>query len=277
VPGGPCAQLHRLATRSDWIRRSDLAESRRTGERTAGASSFSLMQVDQRREVTDDRFPAAYLAVGNLRASSSLSTSPSPFELSRAGDHAQRLVPRLGRLPRRLAPLAAGPQRRASLVRLQLTLDERPADPPSLSLARAQTFLAPSPNSQLINGQGIYNCSLSPRTSSTCTQRRQLNLPELVFPPDSRIRLRVIHSGAHPVIYTSVDEHSLEVIEADDTAVFGPSFHRVALNVAQRYSVLLDTSFDSHGDAFYLRAEVNTGCLGTSRSPSSSSSSPEPS
>lgn len=98
-----------------------------------------------------------------------------------------------------------------------------------------------------------------------------------MFPPDSRIRLRVIHSGAHPVIYTSIDEHSLEVIEADDTAVFGPSFHRVALNVAQRYSVLLDTSFDSHGDAFYLRAEVNTGCLGASRSPSSSSSSPEPS
>ncbi|GAA5905480.1 hypothetical protein JCM8208_004293 [Rhodotorula glutinis] len=124
------------------------------------------------------------------------------------------------------------------------------------------TFLAPSPNSQLINGHGIYNCSLSPRTSSKCTQRRQLDLPELVFPPDSRIRLRLIHSGAHPVIFTSVDEHSLEVIEADDTGVFGPSFHRVGLNVAQRYSVLLDTSFDSHGVAFYLRAEVNTGCLG---------------
>ncbi|TNY20345.1 Cupredoxin [Rhodotorula diobovata] len=123
------------------------------------------------------------------------------------------------------------------------------------------TFLAPSPNSQLLNGVGLYNCSLAP-PGSECNQRSQLDLPELVFPPDQRVRLRFIHAGAHPVILTSVDEHSLKVIEADDTGVFGPSFHRVALNVAQRYSAVLDTSMDSHGDSYYLRADVNTGCLG---------------
>ncbi|BGP40987.1 hypothetical protein JCM10450v2_004993 [Rhodotorula kratochvilovae] len=123
------------------------------------------------------------------------------------------------------------------------------------------TFLAPSPQSQLVNGHGVYNCSLSTR-DGRCDQKRQRDLPELVFPPDKKIRLRFIHAGAHPVIYASVDEHELRVIEADDTGVFGPAVHRIALNVAQRYSAVLDTTFNDPGDSFYLRAEVNTGCLG---------------
>ncbi|GAA5822623.1 hypothetical protein JCM3770_000134 [Rhodotorula araucariae] len=123
------------------------------------------------------------------------------------------------------------------------------------------SFLAPSPQSQLINSHGIYNCSMSIR-DGRCDQKRQHDLPGLLFPPDKKIRLRFIHAGAHPVIFASVDEHELRVIEADDTGVFGPAVHRIALNVAQRYSAVLDTSFNDVGDSFYLRAEINTGCLG---------------
>ncbi|GJN91276.1 hypothetical protein Rhopal_004295-T1 [Rhodotorula paludigena] len=123
------------------------------------------------------------------------------------------------------------------------------------------TFIAPSPNSVLINGHGIYNCSFE-NVTSACDQKNVANLPELRFAPDQRVRLRFIHMGAHPVFLVSVDKHELEVIEADDTPVFGPSIHRIPINVAQRYSAILDTTFDEVGDSYYLRAQVVESCLG---------------
>ncbi|GAA5874036.1 hypothetical protein JCM3774_001590 [Rhodotorula dairenensis] len=123
-----------------------------------------------------------------------------------------------------------------------------------------QTFVAPSPQSGLINGAGIYDCSLSPRRGR-CDQKSQLDLPELVFPPNKRVRLRFIYAGAHPEMFVSVDEHVLQVIEADDSPVWPLPVHRIPINLAQRYSAVLDTSLDSIGDSFYLRAHINTDCL----------------
>jgi FtsP/CotA-like multicopper oxidase with cupredoxin domain len=84
-----------------------------------------------------------------------------------------------------------------------------------------------------------------------------------VFPPDSKVRLRFINAGAHTLTWFSVDDHVLSVIEADDTAVGGTPVHRIPVNVAQRYSAVLDTSGHEVGDTFYLRSQINTGCLGT--------------
>ncbi|KAK4701064.1 hypothetical protein P7C70_g5173, partial [Phenoliferia sp. Uapishka_3] len=64
----------------------------------------------------------------------------------------------------------------------------------------------------------------------------------------------------------SVDGHSLNVVEADDTPVYGPVVHRVPIFVAQRYSVILDTSADKQGDSFYFRAQMNTDCFGADHS-----------
>lgn len=61
---------------------------------------------------------------------------------------------------------------------------------------RPQTFIAPSPKSGLINGAGIYDCSQASRDRA-CDQKTQRDLPELVFPPNKRIRLRFIYAGAH--------------------------------------------------------------------------------
>ncbi|GAA6007651.1 uncharacterized protein JCM10292_002841 [Rhodotorula paludigena] len=123
------------------------------------------------------------------------------------------------------------------------------------------TFIAPSPNSVLLNGQGTYDCSYATQRDR-CDQKELADLPELRLPADSRIRLRFIHMGAHPVFLVSVDEHELEIIEADDTPVYGPNVHRIPINVAQRYSAILDTTFHRTGDSFLLRAQVNTDCLG---------------
>ncbi|GJN91306.1 hypothetical protein Rhopal_004325-T1 [Rhodotorula paludigena] len=129
------------------------------------------------------------------------------------------------------------------------------------------TFIAPSPNSVLLNGQGTYDCSFAAQRDR-CDQKELADLPELRLPADSRIRLRFIHMGAHPVFLVSVDEHELEIIEADDTPVYGPNVHRIPIvrpsqsAYRKRYSAILDTTFHRTGDSFLLRAQVNTDCLG---------------
>ncbi|KAM0747811.1 Cupredoxin [Meredithblackwellia eburnea MCA 4105] len=120
------------------------------------------------------------------------------------------------------------------------------------------TFIAPSPKSGLINGAGVFNCSLAPE-GSTCNTKAPI---ELVFPPNKKIRLRFVNAGSHAQFKVSVDNHTLEVIEADDTPVYGPTVHRIPINVAQRYSAILDTTGDKQGDAYYLRAQINTDCFG---------------
>lgn len=48
----------------------------------------------------------------------------------------------------------------------------------------------------VINGVGIYNCDFA-TVNDTCRQLDQLDLPELRFPPNKRVRLRFVHEGAH--------------------------------------------------------------------------------
>ncbi|BGP25451.1 diphenol oxidase [Rhodotorula toruloides] len=123
------------------------------------------------------------------------------------------------------------------------------------------SFIAPSPQSGLVNGAAIYNCRFAER-GSTCEQKTQRDMPELRFPPDARVRLRFINAGAHPVNWVSVDEHELYIIEADNTPTLPVPVHRIPVNVAQRYSGVLLTSGHRIGDSFYLRAQINTACFG---------------
>lgn len=51
----------------------------------------------------------------------------------------------------------------------------------------------------------------------------------------------------------------LEVVEADDTAVYGPSVTHVQLGAAQRYSVIVNTDQGKVGDGFWLRTGTDTG------------------
>jgi hypothetical protein len=58
----------------------------------------------------------------------------------------------------------------------------------------------------------------------------------------------------------SIDEHAFEVVEVDDTAVWGPSgIHEIQVSTAQRTSIVIDTDRGQPGDAWYLRANVVTG------------------
>lgn len=121
------------------------------------------------------------------------------------------------------------------------------------------TLAAPSPNSALLNGIGFFDCEKYGKRSQCRTNNNPL---ELYLPPKQRSRLRLIQAGSHALFKVSVDQHPLEVIEADATPVESAQrFHRIPMHDAERYSVILDTSADKEGDSFYLRAAMDTDCF----------------
>ena len=76
-------------------------------------------------------------------------------------------------------------------------------------------------------------------------------------------------SYSHPcaaMFWYSIDGHTLNVTEADDTPIYSEvnsALHRLKFHNGQRYSVIVDTSVGSVGDAYWMRAEMNTACLTT--------------
>ncbi|KAI9623762.1 hypothetical protein H4Q26_014492 [Puccinia striiformis f. sp. tritici PST-130] len=120
------------------------------------------------------------------------------------------------------------------------------------------SLAAPSPNTALLNGVGFFNCEKYADGKPCKTNNNPL---EIRVPPNQRSRLRLIHAGSHALFKVSIDDHPLEVIEADATPVqSSTSFHRVNLHNAERYSVILDTRADKEGASFYLRASMDTDC-----------------
>jgi len=122
------------------------------------------------------------------------------------------------------------------------------------------SFAAPSPNSALLNGVGYFDCARYAADRRRCTTRpRPL---ELRVRPNAKTRLRLIQSSSHALFRVSVDNHPLDIIEADATPVQNQQHReRVQIHGGERYSVVLNTANDREGDSFYLRAAIDTDCL----------------
>lgn len=116
---------------------------------------------------------------------------------------------------------------------------------------------APSPQSGLINGAGVFNCSLLTDSDVTCTTPD----PPAITVAAEKIRFRVINGGSHAQEHVSIDLHYLNVTGADGTAVLGPSVARVPIHNGQRYDFIADFSDASDGDSFWFRGELNTNCF----------------
>ncbi|QRV98945.1 Multicopper oxidase [Ceratobasidium sp. AG-Ba] len=122
------------------------------------------------------------------------------------------------------------------------------------------SIAAPSPNSALINGRGTWDCATY-GNSSTCFTQTPTEIQVL---PNKKYRFRLINSAAHAMFWYSIDSHTLNVTEADDTPVYSEAnsaLHRLKFHDGQRYSVIVDTSVGSVGDAYWMRAQMNTACL----------------
>ncbi|KAG8775201.1 laccase, multicopper oxidase, benzenediol:oxygen oxidorectuctase [Ceratobasidium sp. 428] len=122
------------------------------------------------------------------------------------------------------------------------------------------SIAAPSPNSALINGRGTWDCETYGNSSTCFTQTPN----EIQVLPNKKYRFRLINSAAHAMFWYSIDSHTLNVTEADDTPIFSQAnsaLHRLKFHDGQRYSAIVDTSIGSVGDAYWMRAEMNTACL----------------
>lgn len=74
-----------------------------------------------------------------------------------------------------------------------------------------------------------------------------------------RYRLRLINVSAFTEFQFSVDNHTLSVIEADATLVNPVTVTRVPINVAQRYSVILNANQTVTN--YWIRSWMNTYCF----------------
>ncbi|SPO37096.1 related to FET5 - multicopper oxidase [Pseudozyma flocculosa] len=119
------------------------------------------------------------------------------------------------------------------------------------------TPAAPSPQSALINGRGVFNCSMAEH-KSRCAD---LKTPTRSVVPGKTYRLRIINGGSHAFNYVSIDGHMLDVIAADGTPIFKQSVHRIPLHNGQRYDALVTMDVGEPGDSFLLRSFIETSCF----------------
>lgn len=117
----------------------------------------------------------------------------------------------------------------------------------------------PVPNSGLINGVNVLECDKFPgRKCDNGTSN--VGIPTIHLAKGQKHRLRLINVGVFAEFQIQIDEHELAVTEVDGTDVLPVNYHRISINPAQRYSVVVDAGI-STADAFWLRARMVTTCF----------------
>lgn len=145
--------------------------------------------------------------------------------------------------------------------------------------------MEPVPNNGLINGKHTFNCANVIPADLKCEKGERTVFH---FLPNRRYRLRIINTGyssisaaifvrcwlgfrneltssrcechraAAPFLF-SVDQHQLQVIEADGTNLNPILVDSVPINTGQRYSVILTTNQEPKN--YWMRAEFGLACL----------------
>lgn len=118
----------------------------------------------------------------------------------------------------------------------------------------------PVPSSGLINGQNHRDCADFDGWECESKAPRLQSLAVFDMAPNQRHRLRFINTGAFAEFQVEVDEHPFYVTEVDGTAVNPAPFHRLNIQPAQRYSVVLETNITT-ADSFWMRARMITHCF----------------
>ncbi|CAG8595576.1 4601_t:CDS:2, partial [Dentiscutata erythropus] len=113
----------------------------------------------------------------------------------------------------------------------------------------------PTPDNGLINGHNSYNCSWAPE-GSDC--KNNAPLAQFNFVQGKRYRLRIINTSAFYEFIFSIDGHPLDVIEVEGMMTQRLTVHRLPINIAQRYSVIV-TANQTVGQ-YWMRAEMESFC-----------------
>ncbi|KAF9898268.1 hypothetical protein BX616_004268 [Lobosporangium transversale] len=114
----------------------------------------------------------------------------------------------------------------------------------------------PVPNNGLINGKHTFNCANIQPSDLPCTKGERTVIH---FVPNRRYRLRIINAGAAAPYLFSIDNHTLQVIEADGTDLNPITVDSLPINTGQRYSVIVTANQDVQN--YWMRAEMGIDCL----------------
>ncbi|CAD0111338.1 unnamed protein product [Aureobasidium uvarum] len=117
----------------------------------------------------------------------------------------------------------------------------------------------PVPDGALINGRAIRNCDDLPHRRCDNTTSN-VGIPAFDFEPNRHHRLRIMNVGAFAEFQFQIDEHELAVTEVDGTDVQPTNYHRLNINPAQRYSVIVHTDKRERTN-FRMRARMITHCF----------------
>lgn len=127
-------------------------------------------------------------------------------------------------------------------------------------LSRESSGQEPVPSNGFINGHGVYSCDRFMDRELECKPNIG-KYAELEFEPGKRYRLRVINAAAMAHFWFSIDEHELQVIEADSTEIQPVKAHYVPISAGQRYSVIVEAKPQQKKGPFWMRAEMNEECF----------------
>ncbi|CAG8776451.1 22538_t:CDS:2 [Gigaspora margarita] len=123
-----------------------------------------------------------------------------------------------------------------------------------LPLFRADTYKGadPIPDSGLISGLGQYDCKAAPK-NSTCNSNNKV--ATYVVTKGKKYRFRIINTSALVHYIFSIDNHPLTIIEVDSELVKPVTLNTIPINIAQRYSVILDANQPI--DNYQIRAHIS--------------------
>ncbi|CAG8444971.1 19158_t:CDS:2 [Dentiscutata erythropus] len=123
-------------------------------------------------------------------------------------------------------------------------------------LTPASNGTEPTPDNGLINGMNSYNCSGAP-DGSNCVSNAPL--ANFTFVQGKKYRIRIINTSAFTEFIFSIDDHPMDVIEVEGTMTQRQTIHRLPINIAQRYSVIVTA--DKPIGKYWMRAEMETACF----------------
>lgn len=116
----------------------------------------------------------------------------------------------------------------------------------------------PVPPSALINGRNVRDCStLFDRKCSI----QGLSSALFNLDPQESTRLRIINVGAFAEFSLQIDEHEFSVLEVDGTDVQPQAIHRLNINPAQRYSIVISPPAEPRVEGYWMRARMLTHCF----------------
>ncbi|KAF2643484.1 multicopper oxidase [Massarina eburnea CBS 473.64] len=115
----------------------------------------------------------------------------------------------------------------------------------------------PVPPAAVINGRGLRDCSDLPNRNCSTTDRSNALFD---LSSEHNTRLRFINVGAFAEFQIQIDEHEFQLTEVDGVDVHPQAIHRLNINPAQRYSIIVTPPTPNKG-LYWMRARMVTHCF----------------